>query len=150
MPNVLAGQAVVAAVLETLRADVVLAALVSDAPGGGPAIYEELAPESAPWDYLVVTAPSETPANTLGRGFGAAVLVYLRAVSRKARTAQAIASRAVALLDAPDTALAVSAYGSPAARAASELVSAGPGYPEEIRGEAIHHYPAVVRVTVHQ
>jgi hypothetical protein len=30
----------------------------------------------------------------------------------------------------------------------SELVTAGPGYPEEVRGEIIRHYPAVIRVTV--
>lgn len=147
--NRLATDAVIAAVIAALRADGTLAALLSVQPGGGspavPAVYDGLAPQAAPYDYLVVTDGGETPANTLGRGWGAASLVYLRATSRRAATARALASRAVAVLDAPETALAVAGYAS----AVSELVTGGPAYDEEVRGEVIWHHPAAVRVTVH-
>lgn len=149
MSNRLATPAVVEAVIAALQADAALAALLSVTPGGGsptvPAVYEGLAPQGAPYDYLTVTDGGETPANTQGRGWGAAVLIYLRATSRSATTARAIVSRAVAILDAPDTALTVDGYTS----VVSELVSGGPGFTEEVRGEVIRHAPAVIRVTVH-
>jgi hypothetical protein len=146
MANQLAAPLVTAAVLALLRADVTMRALVSKSPtDNGAAVYEGVAPSGAPYDYLVIEpAPLETPANAMGRCWGAAVLVYLRAVSRKSATAQRIISRAIALLDYPTAPLVVAGYSS----AMSELVTAGPGYPEEVRGEIIRHYPAVIRVTV--
>lgn len=147
--NRLATPAVVAAVIAALKADATVIARLSTAPGGGsppePAVYERLAPQGAPYDYLVVSDGGETPANTMGRGWGAAVLVYLRATSRSPATAKAIASAAVGLFDAPTTKLSVAGYTA----ALSEFVSGGPAYDEEVRGEVIHHHPAVVRVTVH-
>ena len=148
MPNQLAADAVVAAVIAALQADAALAALVSVQPGGAsppvPAVYDAQAPQGAPYEYLVVSDGGEVPANALGRTFGAAVLVYLRGVSRSIATAKAIVSAAVTVLDAPDAALTVEGYLS----AVGELVSGGPGYGEEVRGEVIRHHPAVVRITV--
>jgi hypothetical protein len=143
--NQLAAPAVVASVITLLKADPTLAALLSVSPvDGGAAVYEGVAPQGAPYDYLIVADGGEVPANALRRGWGAAVLVYLRGVSRQMATAKAIVSRAVALLDYPETPFTVTGYVS----AVGELVSGGPGYPEEVRGELIHHHPAVVRATV--
>jgi hypothetical protein len=145
MANRLAAGPVLAAVLARLRADSTLADLVTDSPGGGTGVYEEVGLPGAPLDYLVVGGASETPANTCGHGWGAAVLLVLRAVARTPAAARAIVSRAVALLDDPAVALVVDGYPS----VTSELVSAGPTYAEGQRGETIHHAPATVRVTVH-
>jgi hypothetical protein len=145
MANQLAAEPVLAAVLARLRADATLGALVEDSPGGGTGVYEEIALTGAPLDYLVVGGASETPANTCGHGWGAAVVLVLRAVARTPAAARAIVSRAIALLDDPDVALVVDGYPD----VTSELVSAGPTYPEGQRGETIHHAPATVRVTVH-
>lgn len=144
--NQLAAPLVGPAVLALLRADATLAGLLSVSPvDGGSAVYESLAPQGAAWEYVVIDPPAEMPANTLGRGWGASVVVALRAVSRRAATAQAIMSRIVALLDVPTTPLVVTGYPS----VLCEFSEGGPGYREEVKGEIVHHYPALIRVTVH-
>lgn len=150
MPPQLASPAVVAALCDRLRLDAPLAALLATSPEDqGPAVYLEVAPQEAPFDYLLVTAPTETPWNTFGaagaRKWGAEVLVYLRAVGRTSTRAAAIVSRAAAVLDDPNLGCLVPGFDS----AVVAFESAGPGYPEDVRGALVHHYPAVFRVTVH-
>lgn len=136
---------VLSAVIAVLRADPTLIGLLAISPvDRGAGVYEELAPEKAGYPYLVVNQAGAVPANTIGRGWGAAVLIYCRATARKRDVTKAIASRVIALLDTPTTALTVAGYPS----VMSELVSDGPGYPEDLDADPVHHYPVAIRVTV--
>jgi hypothetical protein len=138
---------VVAAVIALARADATLIGLCPETIGstGEAAVYEELAPERAGYPYLVVTDAGAVPNNTIGRGWGWDVLVYFRATARKRATAKSVGSRVIALFDAPETALVVAGWDT----ALSEIVTDGPGYPEALDGDTVHHYPVAVRVTVH-
>lgn len=138
--------AVVDAVIAALKADATVVGLTAASPVDGTAgVYEEAAPEEAGYDYMVVNQAGAVPANTCGRGWGWAVLVYVRATCRTRAAAKSLASRAIALLDYPATPLVAGGYET----VLSETVSDGPGYPEPERGDTIHHHPVAIRVTVH-
>lgn len=150
MPPQLASPAVVAALGDLLRQDATLAAWLATSPEDGrPGVYQDVAPQQAGFDYLVVLSASETPWHTFGAGdarkWGAEVLVYLRAVCRSGAGAVTVASRVVAILEDPALVWSVPGYDT----AVVALESAGPGYTEEVRGALVYHHPVVFRVTVH-
>lgn len=162
MASTLATPAVLAAVRDILATDSDLVGLLAEAPsayGGGPAIYTDGdAPQqdgrettvASLYPQLLLTAPSETPWNTMGAPgeskWGSSLIVGVKALTqgRNHDAGWAIMTRVCGLLNGQP--IVVTGYG----RAAIELEALPPAYPETFAGLPFRHFPSLWRVYVHQ
>lgn len=161
MASTLATPAVLEAVRDILLTDSSLSALLASAPtayGGGPAIYTDgdapqqngSATVASMYPQLLLSAPSETPWNTMGAPgeskWGSSLLVGIKALtqSRNHDSGWAIHNVILGLLNGQP--ITVTGYG----RACIELDGMPPPYPETFAGLPFRHFPSLWRVYVHQ
>jgi hypothetical protein len=131
--------AVITGVIGTLRGNSAITALV----GSSTAVYNNVEPKAA-YPYLVVTTPTDTPADTMGR-FGVSTLVDVRAVSQYAGDKEA-----ADLIDASITALH---FQRPTITGHTVLGTAfenGERFQEVINGVITRHHVATFRIWTEQ
>lgn len=131
--------AVMTGVVGTLRGNSAITALV----GSSTAVYNNVEPKAA-FPYLVVTSPTDTPVDTMGR-FGVSTLVDVKAVSQYAGDKEAA--------DLINAAMSALHFQRPTVTGHTVLGTAfenGERFQEVINGIVTRHHVATFRVWTEQ